>query len=386
MGLKRLFIYILIFFSIVAASYEEILSDKRKQAEIYQQIISENSLQYKEAESQLDSLKTYLDSLESVYSSLQEFLKNYENETYMTPEQIAVETNIIIYLAEEVERIQESFRKKVVNLYKHGKHYELELLLSSRTPNEYMRRNQYLQKFSQNRKKELRELKAKKFILEEKKKMLSLSTSSKRFYVENKRREKEKIEWEISEKKSMISVISDKLEKLSFKISSYESNLKSVENYISNFQQYKDSFKGSKITRLNYSNNFPSLKGKLNFPVDVGVIRESFGVQFSFGAEIHNYGIGISVAAGSRVYSVAPGKVTLTGDMPYYGKIVIISHDGAYHTVYYSLSEVNVKPGDEVKLNQIIGKTGMTSEAQTLYFSIWKDTTPLDPEQWLRKE
>ncbi|MCX7877877.1 MAG: peptidoglycan DD-metalloendopeptidase family protein [Ignavibacteria bacterium] len=378
--------YLIIFITITAATYEEILTDKRKQVEIYEKIISENRLEYKETESEIARLKSRLDSLESAYSSIMEFLKNYENETYMTPEQIAVETNMIIYLAEEVERIQESFRKKVVSLYKYGKNYELELLLSSKTPNEYIRRNQYLQKFSQNRKKELRELKAKKFILEEKKKMLSLSTSTKRFYVENRRKEKSQLEGIISDIKQKLSELSDKSEKIILKISLYESNLNSVINFISNFQNNKDSFKGSKTIRLNYSGDFSNLKGKLNFPVDAGIAREPYGSQFSSGVEINNSSIGISVAFGSRVYAVASGIVTLTGEVPYYGKTVIISHGNGYRTVYSCLSEISVKPGEEIKLNQVIGKSGMTSEAQILYFGIWKDTTPLNPEEWIRSD
>lgn len=43
----------------------------------------------------------------------------------MTPDQIAIETNMIIYLGEDVDRIQQSFKQKVVSLYKHGENYEL---------------------------------------------------------------------------------------------------------------------------------------------------------------------------------------------------------------------------------------------------------------------
>lgn len=54
-----------------------------------------------------------------------------------------------------------------------------ELLLSSKNPNEYLEdATSICKSFHRTGKKELRELKSKKFILEEKKKMLTLSTSS----------------------------------------------------------------------------------------------------------------------------------------------------------------------------------------------------------------
>ncbi len=385
--LLRYFCAFFILILISGAAFEEILQDKRKQAEYIEKNINESRNSISKITSRTAFISQQIDSVESAVNSLNTFLKNYENESYMTPDQIAIETNMIIYLAEEVDRIQGSFRNKVINLYKHGKNYELELLLSSKTPNEYLRRNQYLQKFSQNRKKELRDLKAKKFILEEKKKMLSLSTSSQRFYVESKRKDKAVLEGRLNELKKQKSDSESESSIYAGKITRYENQLKSVNNFINNFQANKESFKESKNNRINYeSADLNLLKGNLNLPVDLGLISTNWGnISDNKTLAISmNNGVDFSIARGSKVFAVASGVVTLTGETPFYGKVIIITHENGFKTVYSSLSEVNVNIGDNIRLNQVIAKTGETLEGQSMHFELWQGSVAVNPREWLR--
>lgn len=385
--LLRYFCAFFILILISGAAFEEILQDKRKQAEYIEKNINESRNSISKITSRTAFISQQIDSVESAVNSLNTFLKNYENESYMTPDQIAIETNMIIYLAEEVDRIQGSFRNKVINLYKHGKNYELELLLSSKTPNEYLRRNQYLQKFSQNRKKELRDLKAKKFILEEKKKMLSLSTSSQRFYVESKRKDKAVLEGRLNELKKQKSDSESESSIYAGKITRYENQLKSVNNFINNFQANKESFKESKNNRINYeSADLNLVKGNLNLPVDIGLISTNWGnISDNKTLAISmNNGVDFSIARGSKVFAVASGVVTLIGETPFYGKVIIITHENGFKTVYSSLSEVNVNIGDNIRLNQVIAKTGETLEGQSMHFELWQGSVAVNPREWLR--
>lgn len=385
--LLRYFCAFFILILISGAAFEEILQDKRKQAEYIEKNINESRNSISKITSRTAFISQQIDSVESAVNSLNTFLKNYENESYMTPDQIAIETNMIIYLAEEVDRIQGSFRNKVINLYKHGKNYELELLLSSKTPNEYLRRNQYLQKFSQNRKKELRDLKAKKFILEEKKKMLSLSTSSQRFYVESKRKDKAVLEGRLNELKKQKSDSESESSIYAGKITRYENQLKSVNNFINNFQANKESFKESKNNRINYeSADLNLVKGNLNLPVDLGLISTNWGnISDNKTLAISmNNGVDFSIARGSKVFAVASGVVTLIGETPFYGKVIIITHENGFKTVYSSLSEVNVNIGDNIRLNQVIAKTGETLEGQSMHFELWQGSVAVNPREWLR--
>ncbi|MEO8514759.1 MAG: peptidoglycan DD-metalloendopeptidase family protein, partial [Ignavibacteria bacterium] len=340
------------------ATYEEILQDKKKQAEHIDKDIIESKNNISKITSKTAFINQQIDSVESAISSINSFLKNYENESYMTPDQIAIETNMIIYLAQDVDRIQESFRQKVVSLYKHGENYELELLLSSKNPNEYLRRNQYLQKFSQNRKKELRDLRSKKFILEEKKKMLTLSTSSQRLHVEAKRNEKAILDARLRELKIKKSNSESESNLLAGKVTRYEAQLNSIRNFISNFESNRDNFAENKNSRLNYeSGNLAVVKGNINLPVDIGLISTNFGNisdNKTLALSISN-GVDFSVSSGSKVYAIAGGTVTMIGDVPFYGKTIIITHENGFRSIYSSLDEINVSIGDNIKLNQVIG-------------------------------
>ncbi len=390
MGLSFTFKYCLFLLFVLllsGATYEEILLDKKKQADHIDKDIIESKNSISKITSKTAFTNQQIDSVESAIISIKSFLKNYENESYMTPDQIAIETNMIIYLAEDVERIQESFRQKVVSLYKHGENYELELLLSSKNPNEYLRRNQYLQKFSQNRKKELRELKSKKFILEEKKKMLTLSTSSQRFYVEVKRNEKSVLDTRLKELMIQKSNSESESSLLSGKVTRYEAQLNNVRNFISNFESNRDNFKESKYNRLSYeSGDLTAAKGNLNLPVDLGLITTNFGNisdNKTLAISISN-GVDFSIARSSKVYSIAGGVVTMSGVIPFYGKVIIITHQKGFRSVYASLSDVNVAVGDNIKLNQVIGKSGETLDGQTMHFELWQNSQPVNPREWLR--
>lgn len=395
MGVKTqikitLLLFLLVSGSIIffmGATYEELITDKKRQLEITEKKIIESKNSISGYSNQSQKLRSQIDSIEAAINALNSFLKNYENESYMTPDQVAVETNMIIFLAEEVDRIQNSFRQKVINLYKRGKNYELELLMSAKTPNEYLRRNQYLQKFSQNRKKELRDLKAKKFILEEKKKMVTLSTSSQRFYIESKRNEKAQLDASLNNLKSQLNRLETESSMYTEKIERYESQANSLKNFINNLESNKDGYSGGKTNRLNYdSNDLNAVKGNINLPVDIGIVSLGFGgiADNSTGNISFNNGVNFSVAEGSKVYSIGNGVISLVGTVPFYGKVIIIKHDNGYRSLYACLNEVNVTAGDIVKLNQIIGKSGSTLEGQILHFELWQNSTPLNPREWLR--
>ncbi len=384
------FIYSAVFVCMIlflGATYDEIVNDKNKQMDFTQKQIDE-SKQIIAGNSELQSrLLNSIDSINVSLNSLNDFLKDYQDEKYLTPEQIAIETNTVIALEQDVDRIQNSFKNKIVSLYKHGKDYELELLLSSKTPNEFLRRNQYLQKFAQSRKKELRDLRSKKFILDEKKKMLNLSVSSRRFYVESKRNEKSQLE-------DKLTALTTKKNELDFSSNAYngkierlESEQNNIMNFLSNFSDYKQKFKDTKSSRISYSSdNLDSVKGTLNSPLDISLIRKEFGsnTNNATNTESFNFGVDFSAAAGSRVYSAAAGTVTIVGDVPFYGKVVVIDNGNGFRTVYACLNDVTVKAGEKIKLNQVIAKCGYDIDGQGLHFEIWKGKTPLNPREWLR--
>ncbi len=384
---KIYFILSLTIILFIGATYEEVLNDKNKQIDVFKKEIEDSRNLIKSKKSKISDTQKEMDSVVSEINMRNDFLKDYENQKFLSPDEITKQTDTVLHLEDEVNKIQDSFRNKIVNLYKHGKNYELELLLSAKNPNEYLRRNEYLQKFSQSRKKELRDLKSKKFILSEKKKMLALSVSSQRFLIESRRNERNNLDDILKGLQDSVANSEKDITNLDERILFKENQVQGLSDFINNFTANKKDFKSNKYSRLSYAtDDFNKLKGSLNLPVDLGIIRNNFGdyVNNSTNSRIANNGIDFNISRGSRVYAVSTGTVTLIGDVPFYGKVIIITHDNDFRTVYASVSEVDVELGDKVHLNQIIAKSGETFDGQGLHFEIWQGKTPLNPREWIR--
>ena len=133
-----------------------------------------------------------------------------------------------------------------------------------------------------------------------------------------------------------------------------------------------------------------SVKGKLDWPVDRGVIVRRFGIYHPINQPnitMQNYGIDIQTKLGADVKAVFQGKVIKVVAITGVHKSVLIQH-GNYYFLYSNLRYVNVKPGNFVKKGQKLGKVyGISSEENTaiLKFQMWKASKKLNPEKWLRK-
>lgn len=94
----------------------------------------------------------------------------------------------------------------------------------------------------------------------------------------------------------------------------------------------------------------------------------------------HN-GVDFRMPIGTPVYAPSDGIVTYAGFMRGGGYTVIIKHMGAYSTVYMHLSRINVNKGQNVRLGQMIAKSGNTgaSTGPHLHYEIRINDRPVDP-------
>ncbi len=131
---------------------------------------------------------------------------------------------------------------------------------------------------------------------------------------------------------------------------------------------------------------FSKNKGKLPWPADGPVVDE-------FGDRYHpvyknvklprNNGVSIALNPGTTVKCVFDGVVKQVLVMPGYNQCVLVQH-GNYFTFYCKLKNVVVKSGQKVKTGQDIGTVDTIGRETQLHFQIWKDTTPQNPELWLK--
>lgn len=139
------------------------------------------------------------------------------------------------------------------------------------------------------------------------------------------------------------------------------------------------------------SGDFSNNRGKFPWPVQRGLITDHFGdhphsvLKYVI---VRNSGIDITTQANAKARAIFKGEVTKVVTIPGANYAVIIRH-GNYLTVYSNLSDVFVKAGQKVETKDEIGNifTDQNDDNKTvLKFQLWRESTKLDPEDWLIRQ
>ena len=133
--------------------------------------------------------------------------------------------------------------------------------------------------------------------------------------------------------------------------------------------------------------NFTANKGKLPWPVEQGVVTLGFGTQTHpvvKTTKIQSNGVTIATPGNAKVRSVFKGKVMQVFSFKGSNPGVLIQH-GNYITSYSNLAAVYVKKGEIIDAKQAIGEvfTHPTSGKSELKFSVFQNTTPVNPKSWV---
>ncbi len=91
-------------------------------------------------------------------------------------------------------------------------------------------------------------------------------------------------------------------------------------------------------------------------------------------------GIAIKASTGDEIQSIASGRVSFVGPYAGFGTVVIVEAPTGYVYVYGGHGEVDVRPGDAVERGSVIGRVGGSGGETKVYFSVWRDDAPVDPE------
>ena len=303
------------------------------------------------------------------------------------------ELNVIIKAAKD------DYSKMVFNSYKSRlKESKLMFLLSSENFLQALKRTQYMNQYSVNRRNYANKISSNIVEIElindtiiknidTKESLLNQNKTEKKKLSEEKVKQGNLINGLKRKEKAYISQI-DKKQKLSkqldieidrlIKEAIKESNKSSVENV----------FKLTPEARA-LAKNFLSNKGNLPWPVERGVIIQKFGLQphpVVRTTKIQSNGIVIATTKNANVRTVFNGIVLSVLKFKSSNLTVLIQH-GDYITAYKNLSKVYIEKGEKVNALQIIGNTFNNKEDSktTLQFSIFKNTKPLDPYLWIAK-
>jgi septal ring factor EnvC (AmiA/AmiB activator) len=125
---------------------------------------------------------------------------------------------------------------------------------------------------------------------------------------------------------------------------------------------------------------FEGFKGALPWPA-AGRLVESFAPA----AEPPRRGIGLSLPEGTPVKCVSWGKVVHADLLRGFGTVVIVYHGDDYYSLYAFLTKAQVRNGQEVEKDEVIGSAGYFPEARGpgLYFELRFGQKPINPMDWL---
>jgi septal ring factor EnvC (AmiA/AmiB activator) len=130
---------------------------------------------------------------------------------------------------------------------------------------------------------------------------------------------------------------------------------------------------------------FPRSPGTLRLPV-AGSLAVSFGERQVDGIDARARGIYMESRPGAQVVAPFDGQVAFAGRFRRYGLLLIIEHDGRYHSLLSGLERIDAVVGQWVLAGEPVGVMGRRAGgagSPRLYYELRRDSRPIDPLPWL---
>ncbi len=319
------------------------------------------------------------------------YLNTLKKETSLLDSEIASIKDMIIGMENDLNYLKEEYAEMIYTSYKAHKNFnEVSYMLSSDSYNQLMMRVNYLEQFTEARKKQVNKIEKVKTILEMEKAELDKIYAEKNNSLKNIQEEKTKLDQLRITKYNLIQQLSEQEKDLKQQLEDYKKKQKALEKLIQDMiererEKAKQQSSNTKEMGL-ISKNFEANKSRLPWPLQKCFVSKKFGKQphaILKGVYVDNMGIGLQGSNNASVRTVFSGVVSTVAKIPGMGNVVMIKH-GDYYTVYAKLKSVQVKSGQTVQAKQTIGIIDTNSEGiSELEFQIWKGKDKLNPEPWL---
>jgi len=278
-----------------------------------------------------------------------------------------------------IHSIERRVEKRLLVLYKDGEIGPLRILFSADSPTELIQQYQYLTRVLEFDKELLGEYRS---ALQEQQLQLSklenLQEQQRQLIAKEQEQREDAAEANRLQAKLLAKVRSDK--------NQLKRELTDLEEKAQRLQGLITRLKSESSHARNYgSTNFAAGKGKLVWPIN-GSILIGFGTQkdAELGTIYESNGIEISASQGSPIRAVADGLVVFADWFKGYGNLLIVSHEGGFHTLYAQTAHLEKKVGEVVRAGDIIGVSGLNGR-DGIYFEIRHNGAPIDPVDWLKR-
>ena len=326
-----------------------------------------------------------------------QIIANLEKQTQVINGDIGTKNDTVHAMQNELTQLRKEYADMVYAAYKNYKlNNFLVFLFASKDFNDATRRISYMRRYNRMRQQKAEHIKSVADSLhvqigelENRKAELTKVRDTRTQEVSSLGKDEKQYQSSLSEINTKSGKLSSEIRKKQSQINKLQQRIQAIiaEEARKNRATPKSAAQEEYIANL--SGRFDQNKGLLPYPVRGGVIVDRYGVHphaTQKGLMVNNKGVNIASGSGAEVRAVFEGDITQIVFVQGLNNTVIIRH-GNYLTTYSNLASVNVKTGDKVTLNQVIGRLSNSDDSDdcVLHFEIWKETENLNPEQWLRR-
>lgn len=363
----------------------------QKQIEETQLILAQTSNKKKASIGQLNAIKKQIEG----HTKL---AKTYSYEVKLLNSQIEEDMIVVNALQQDLDNLKKEYASMVYSMYKSSNGFSrLSFIFASSNITQFYMRFKYLEQYTLARKTQVQLISDIKSEIEDEKYTLEIARNEKKVLLKEQLKEKEKLNKLKSEQDKVFAKLKNEETKLSKSLSKRKDEVNTLERLISKLLKEEITSTASstekiaelKVDLKNITSSFEKSKTNLAWPVSSGFISEKFGTHphpILKRIKMPNDGVNIQTKQNEQVKAVFNGVVKKIAIVPGAFKYVVIMQHGSYFTVYAKLKKVNVKMGQQIARNDVIGEVNTdvdgTSEVQ---FQVWKNTQKLDPELWLAK-
>lgn len=390
----RLFMVILLGFIL---SFHGLSQDKSKLntqiSKLEKEIAYTNSL-IKETQKNKDVSVIQIKLIDQQIKKQENLLKKLRQEIQYVDQNISDNQLIINQKEEELGALKEEYAKMIIYSRKNLNQYDrIMFVFASQDFNQAFKRLKYFEQYSQYRKKQVQIIQTKQDSLQHTINKLNLLKSEKTQLRSKEENEKSEINKKKIKQERGLKELKGKEKKLKRdlkKKNAQKEKLKKEIEKILTAEALKNKEFNMTPEQILLSKNFEENKGKLPWPVLKGVVYSSFGEHAHpvlKGIKIRNDGIDIITNEGNNARAVFDGEVRSIISVPGSANFAVLVKHGHFFSLYSNLDEVFVKPGDQIKIKQNIGKISKDPEDGTtkLQFQIWQSTNKLNPVNWLAR-
>ena len=410
--MNTFFKYIFLSICCFTISVSNAQPDKQKELEnsrikIIQEIEKINALLFKTS-GQKKSLLTQVEDISQRISVQENLIKVTNQQANLLTRNINDNLQKIEQLRDELRELKDDYAAMISKSYKSkSQQSRIMFLFSSENFLQAYKRLQYMKQYARQRKKQGEGIKEKASLLQQlnmdliaqkkKKKVLIVENEQAKSELQKEKKDQEilvaslrkdegKFSSQIKKKERQAAAIEKKIEKL-IKEAIAKSNREAAKKASKKATKSKTLALTPEAKLLAAS--FTSNKGKLIWPVQRGIVSQSFGShrhpQFP-NVTTNNNGVEITTEANAQARAVFDGQVMQIQQIKGANQAVFIRH-GNYITIYGNLATVSVKKGDKVSSKQNIGTIykNPLNEKTILKFYLYKNSLKMNPADWIYK-